>query len=358
MIFTIASAALKDAAKCVTKACAESASAPILAGVKLTATDGEVAMRATNSVRSVRRVVAAQVEEQGEAVVSGRTLLSMAKVLPDAAVRLETDGPVVLMTCDKVRNRLGTLDPADFPEFPDVDAAQSVTLREELLADLAGRVCPAASTDASRPILQGVHLTVGEGALRMVATDSYRFHVAESAADGELDAIVPASAMRDALATMRGDVTISRSENQVRFESGDTTVVTRVIEGAFPDIKRLLPGSFATTLRFDRDEFSMALRRAGVTATGNPTVSVGIDPLEMFVQLTCRNERQDESKDAFVGEVDGDAVLTAFNVRFLADVLGGCGPEATMQIVGAQQPSVFRSYGDVSFLAILMPVRV
>jgi DNA polymerase-3 subunit beta len=121
------------------------------------------------------------VDEQGATVISGKILSSIVKNLPDTAVHCEmADSARVLeLRCGKSRYRLNTLSASDFPEFPTIELTRSIELPSELLSDMVDRVYRVTSRDSSRPILQGVRLSVEENTIRLVATDSYRLAVCD-----------------------------------------------------------------------------------------------------------------------------------------------------------------------------------
>lgn len=358
MKFTISSHALSESAKCVIKACAFNANNPILSGVKLETRDGMLVMTATNGSESVRRIDHAYVEEEGQTVISGRMLLSIAKGLPDASVSFEDDGPVMTMSCKKAKYRLNTMDPSEFPEFPVVEDSQSIELSATLFATIVDKVSKCASKDTSRPVLGGVRVTASDGNLVLCATDSYRFATANTASDGEFDAIIPANALRDAIGMVSDTVNIYGSDRQACITSGSTTYVTRLLEGNFPDTSKIMPNAFSTLMTFEPEEFFDAVRRVEVTAKDSQSVKVSMSMTDMFVQLQSSSPTEGESTDVFAGSVEGNDVTIAFNVNFIKDAIAGCDGESTLELNGPLQPAVFRSHGDIEYMMLLMPVRM
>lgn len=358
MKFTISSHALLESVKCVTKACVDNATNLMFTGVKIDACDGTLTMVATNGTESVRRVNQAMTEEDGSAVMSGKTLMSVARSLPDAAVTFEGDGNVVKISCMKAKYRLNTLDVMDFPEFPDIDESQSVTIPASVMTAMTDKTCRCASKDASRPVLGGVKVTVGDGRIVMSATDSYRLVTVDAAADGEFEAIIPADALRDAVGMAQDEVTIACDERQVRMSSGGTTYITRVISGNFPDVTKFIPSGHETTLTFEPQDFADALKRVEAMAKDNPSVRVSMSAEEMFVQLQSMSPTQGESTDVFAGTVEGKDQVIALNINFLKDAIAGCDGETSMELMGSMQPAIFRHYGDMNYVALLMPVRL
>lgn len=359
MKFTISSTALNNAVKAASGACASNAAVPVLSGLLIHAGDGMLSVQSTDGTSSIRYSTQANVEEPGDTVLSGKVLKDIARGLPDAAVTMSLDGNQATLECGKAKYRLNTMDPSEFPAFPDVDADQSITVQTLVLQALADRACRVASKDQSRPILMGVMLKSVGGTMQMVATDSYRMVVTDTKVEGtDFECIIPATALKDALGMAGDEVAVSANDRQVVISSGRATYVTRRIEGQFPNYRQLMPSSCSTTMRFDADEFSDALKRVSVTAKEVPTVRVTVDPGSMFTQLLCQSPSEGESTDIIAGEVEGDSITIALNWHYLADALASCDGESVMELINPVQPAVIKNYGVVNTYSLLMPVRM
>ena len=354
MIFTMNSGVLADAAKMALKVTGQAM--PITQGVRITA-DTDVEFLTTNTTEWVSVERHAAVEEPGQTVVSCKTLANIAKNLPDKPVSVETDGTMLVLKCGRSTYRLNTLDPKDFPTVPEMDDEQSVTISHDALSDMCAIACQAAGKDASRPILTGVHIVVSDDKVRAEATDSYRLVSVEMQGQGSFDAVIPAQSLRYAVGMMSGDIAIHTDSMRVCISSNNVTYVTRCLEGAFPNVKGLMPTNHATELRFVPEDVSEALSRVMTMASENPAVRFDIDPSQMFVQLSCQSQTSGEAKDIVTGDVEGDAVSIAFNVHYIKAAVDAMGDEAVMELNGPAQPGLLKSYGDMNVIYIVMPVR-
>lgn len=360
MRFTVSTSALARAVAVVSKGISSSAEEPLLGGILISAEDGSIEMQSTNINVSIRHVMPSNVEEGGRAVVSGRILSGVVKNLPDAVAEFSLDGDVMVVSCEKSVFRLRTLDPAAFPEFPHVDADQSVELPSALLATMADKVHKVTGRDNSRPILAGILLTVADGALRLVATDSYRLAVCETQVGTDLsfEAIVPGAALHQALGlqTMTETVSIGASANQIALTFGSTTYVTRRIEGSFPSYRQLLPTSHSVSVALDAEDTAQALRRAGVVAAGNP--SVRMDVAADTMTLSASSPSQGESIEAVRASVDGGPMSIGLNYHYMLDGIEAMSGEVFLEMESAMKPAVFKSHDDISYTYLLMPVRL
>lgn len=367
MKFSVSQSALDVALSVVAKGMATASTIPILSGVYLKAADGVLELQTTDLTISIRHKIAANVEEPGEAVVSGKMLTNIVKTLPDAAVTFETEMHGVQITCDKSKFRLTALEPADFPEFPEFALSQSVELPSDVLTSMVNKVYRVTSKDAARPILHGVQLTVENNTIRLVATDSYRLavcdtHVETAGVENPFTAIVAGSTFHDVLAlpSMTDTVLIGTTDNQVVFVFGNTTFISRRIEGNFPNYRQLLTGSCSTTVKIPTSTFAAALKRVSVIATSNPSVKFDVDVDAGLMTLGASAPDQGESSETITVDAEGNAVQIALNHRYVSDCVNAASDSdvLTLELEGSMRPGIFKSFGTINYLYLLMPVRL
>ncbi len=367
MKFTVSQSSLADAIATVQKGIATSSTLPILAGVLIRATDGVLEFQTSNYTTSIRHRIAAHVEEPGAAVIPCKMLSNLIKTLPDAAVAFETVERQIAITCQKSHVRLNTLDPADFPEFPAYAIEASVELPMNVLAEMTSRVWRVTSTDKARPILGGVHMTVENNTLRLVATDSFRLAVCDtqvetSSLEGSFEINIPADAMNDALSIMRDEpsILVGATDTQVVFEAGNTCYVSRRLEGTYPNYKQLIPTSCVTSVKIDVESFNAALKRVAVIASNNPAVKIEIDTEAGTLSLSSISGDQDLAQETVDVEAEGESGTIAFNYHYIFGCLNVLNreKEITLELKSYQAPGVFKSYDKINYLYLVMPVRI
>ena len=204
MKFSVSQSFLERALSIVAKGMASNSTLPILSGIYISATAGVIELQSTDLTISVRHKLAANVEEGGQTVVSGRVLQNVVKTLADAVVNFEGGERVLTITCAKSTFRLNTIDAQDFPEFPSYSLERSIELPSVLLAQMVDKVYKVTSKDSSRPILSGVLLSVEQNTVRLVATDAYRLavcdsHTQTSSADEAFTTIVSGTTLHDVM---------------------------------------------------------------------------------------------------------------------------------------------------------------
>lgn len=366
MKFTVSQSSLMKALTVVSKGMGANSTLPILSGIYVRAAEGTLEFQTNNLTISIRHLIPANVEEPGEAVVSGKVLTSIVKNLSDAAVTFEGADRTLQISCEKSTFRLNTLNPADWAGFPEVQPERSIELPSELLSKMVDKVYRVTSKETSRPILQGILLTVEDNTIRLVATDSFRLAVCDSsveAAAGEaFRAIVPGTVFHDVLTmpSMTDEVSIGTTESQIVFSFGNTTFVSRRIEGNFPDYKQLLPPTCATAVELDVAEFSAALKRVSVIALQNASVRFDIDADAGLMRLSARSPEQGESSETVACGVEGQSLSIALNYHYVFDCVNAVSESKAMrlELQGSVQPGIFKCNGKVNYLYLLMPVRL
>lgn len=369
MKFTVSQSSLAKALLVVAKGMATNSTLPYLSGIYIKAGEGTLEFQTANLTISIRHRIAANVEEPGETVVSGKILTGIVKTLPDAAVSfsMEPGMRVMEVSCQKSRFRLNTLNASDFPEFPTYALERTIELPSALLSEMVDKVYKVTSRDTSRPILQGVLLSVEENTIRLVATDSYRLAVCDSnvetsSTDEAFVTIVPGATFHDVLASpsMTEQILVGTTDSQVVFVFGNTTYVSRKIEGNFPNYRQLLPSSCATSVKLDATQFGSALKRVSVIASSNPSVRLDVDADGRLVSLSASSPDQGESSEIIDADVEGSTMAIALNFHYVLDCVNAVdnSDDLTLEMQGPMQPAIFKSYGKINYLYLLMPVRM
>lgn len=298
----------------------------------------------------------------GVVVAPAKLLADIVRALSPGAVDLVAEGDEIQITAGRSEFSMRTIPSEDFPrlQVPDGD---EVTLDANALSAALKQVVKAASGDDSRPILTGVLLAAeGEG-LRLVSTDSYRLAVRDlpgtSVLSGDQSVLVPSRALAELNRVFGENETVSLrlGERDASFEVGGTQVVTRLIEGEFPNYRGLIPETYPNELTVNRLELLDAVRRVRLMAQEATPIrlSMSSDGLEL-VAVTQDVGQAQESLDA---SYSGTDLTVAFNPEYLIDGIEVTpGEEIALQTVDPLKPAVMRGGDSADFLYLLMPVRV
>jgi DNA polymerase-3 subunit beta len=347
----------------VARAVSTRTSVQVLLGVLLRAEAGQLHLAATDMELSLRVSLEAEVEDEGTAVVPGRLLVELARLLPGGEVSIEHRGDegVVRIDCGSASYRLHGYAVEDFPRLPEVEALQFFAVERAALLDTVARVSRSASRDESRPVLTGVLVRFEAGKLVMAATDSYRLSVKETAIGGDapqFEAIIPARALGELSRLAQGADTVQLGvqENQVVFVVDDTTLTTRRIDGQFPNYKQLLPESFEYELAMPRGELLDVVRRTSVMAQRNAPLRLRFAEGELTV--SAQTQDVGESHESMPAPFEGDPFEIGFNPEFLRDGIESLSAdEVTLKLISPLRPAVLVGTDDDPTY-LIMPIRL
>lgn len=365
MKISIARGELLDALSTVSRGLSSRTTLPILSGIHVSSTQDTVVFQATDLEVSIRTSCQAKIDEKGQTVLPGKLLTDIVRSLPEAAITIETGSTgSAKITCGQSAFTMKTLSPDDYPKFPEVSAEETVSLPTEQFSHVVHQVSRSVSRDETRPILTGILVVVEDGTLRMVATDSYRLCVKEaevSGISGGIELVVPGKAMED-VAKLIGSteaVSLGVSENQVIFTFGDTTFISRRIEGSFPNYRQLLPKEHSTRVVIDRVELLEAIKRVSLMAQHNSPIRLAVNTNEHTLRLSATSQDVGEAHEDLQANPEGEDVEIAFSHAYLLDgVAVAQGDTIALEISSPLKPGVIKSTEGKDFTYLLMPVRI
>ena len=339
-----------------------------LSGVKIDAEgDGPVRLLATDMDVGVSVPLGADVASPGSAVLRARLLLDVVRALPASELTLELRAAQsdVELVCGSATFHLRLLRSEDFPTLPSPSSENRITLPGDAFVQTVPRVARAASHDETRPVLTGILMSASAQSLRMVATDSYRLSVKETALDDELDgtleANVPARALselvRIAQAAASETVAVSVGQNQAVFEVGDVILSTRLIDGQFPNYRQLLPESVEHELRVATAELTDVVRRISLLALKNQPLRLAFT--EGALALSAQTPDVGEASESIPVPCHGDTFEIGFNPEFLRDGLESVeSDELVLKLISPLRPGLIESPEPGEFVYLLMPIRL
>ncbi|HEU0019631.1 MAG TPA: DNA polymerase III subunit beta [Thermoleophilaceae bacterium] len=338
-----------------------------LSGVLLSVDGGTAELQATDTELGIRANVDATVERDGSVVVPGRLLLDVARSLPADSVSLEyrASEQDVEVKSGSATFHLRTLPLDDFPKLPAPGAEATVTVPAAAFIETVDRVARSASRDETRPHLTGVLVTATGNTLRMVATDSYRLSVKETALEqqlgGELEVNVPARTLQElsriAASIEAAEITVTALENQVVFSVGDVVLSSRLVEGRFPNYQQLLPEAYEHELRVDRGELLEVVRRVSLLAQKNAPLRLAFADGQL--EVSAQTPDIGEASESLPVPFKGEALAIGFNPEFFRDGLDSAETdEIVLKLISPLRPGLIQSGADGGFIYLVMPIRL
>jgi DNA polymerase III subunit beta len=342
---------------------------PILSNILLEATKDGIRLSGTDLDIAVSTTVSASVDQEGAMTLPARKLVEIVRELPSAAIRLTASGEQrVSIECGRSRFRLLGLPREEFPAFPSVKFDGGWRTSSGDLQKLIAHVAFAASTEESRPILNGVLWELRPDRMRMVATNGHRLArmdvpTASAGGTAQADLIVPPKALEQIRRLFGADeeVEIARSENHLGFRSATTQVFTRLIEGPYPNYEQVIPRENDKSATADKAAFASALRRMSIVAS-DQTHRIRMAFANGSCKLSVQTPDLGEAQEEITVSYEGDPLEIGFNASYLLEILKYIptdevrltfkAPEraATCEPVGWDDPS--------SYLTLVMPLRL
>ncbi len=337
---------------------------PILANVLLETTEHELTLTATDLDVGIQcRFPLVPPVERGAVALPARKLTTIIRELPDDTVVLEAKkNHTATVNCGSSHFRIPGLPAEDFPVLPPPEVVGGITLPQGALKALITQTAYAMSMEETRFILNGALLVTQKKALVLVATDGRRLAVAESpfSGDAALQAVVPAKTIRELGRLLHDedaeDVTIAPlKDNQLTFRFGSVTIVTRLIEGQFPQYDKVIPSASKHGVTCDRQILMNAIRRASLMTTA-ASQAVVFELSAGTLVVSKESPELGSAREEVAVAYAGEPMTIAFNPEFWLDVLKVLPTsEVTIELSGAEKPAAIRQPG---FLYIVLPMKV
>ncbi len=339
---------------------------PILSNVLLLAHGSGVDFVATDLEVQITAKAALEGGAEGAVTVGARKLQDILRSLPeDAEVALEAKDNRMVVRAGKSRFNLQTLAAADFPRMVESrDVARTLTLPQKALKNALRLVQFAMAVQDIRYYLNGVLFSVDRNTLRVVATDGHRLSFAAERLEGEhenVEAILPRKTVLE-LIKLLGDsdepVTLSIGSNQVRFSFGGIEIVSKIVEGKFPDYAKVIPTTHRNVVTLDRVALAQSLNRAAILSN-EKIRGVRLVFTKNSLSIICTNNEQEEAEEGLTLEYDGDPIDIGFNISYLLDVLNHVDTETVTITMGDSNSSALVQVpGNDDFKYVVMPMRI
>ncbi len=373
MKFSVERDVLNDAVAWTARAVPHRPPVPVLAGVLIEADGaGTVKLSSFDYEVSARGEFAADVEDGGAVLVSGRLLREISNALPHKLVKFELEGSKVSVTCGASRFSLATMPVDQYPALPSMPDSSGTVDGGELLS-AAQQVQSAASRDETLPILTGVRMEIEGERISLLATDRYRLALRElswkpGTPDISAIALVRAKTLTDtAKALGSGEVQLALSSGQgvdlIGFSAGGLVTTSLLMDGEYPQVRRLFPDTSAITAVVSTTELIEATRRVALVAERNAAVRLAFSEGEVVLDAGHSDDAQ--ASEAIEATVEGGDITVAFNPGFLLDGLSALGaPYVRLGFTQDTKPVDFvgldKPGGTIAseFRYLLVPIRI
>jgi DNA polymerase III subunit beta len=349
---------------------------PVLANVLLATEEGKLKLVANNLEMAISSWIGADIADGGAVTLPARLLSDFVTSLGggDVQMALKPGTKTMNLKCGRYEANVNGMDAADFPAVPSVDEGTRCRISAKTLRTAISQVAFAAATDETRPVLSGVLLTIEAEELTMAAADGFRLAVRtapllEGLAE-KLSVIVPARALIELSRILPDsedpvEIGATPNQNQVMFQYPGLMLVSRLIEGQFPDYQRIIPQQYQTRIVLPVSDFLQATKTASVFSRDNSNIvrisatPSGDELAPGRVDVLASSAEMGDNAGQLDGSVEGDETQIAFNVRYLRDALEAVNSgEVALEITGPTSPGLLKPVAGAGHLHVIMPMHV
>jgi DNA polymerase III subunit beta len=335
---------------------------PILSNVLIKTIDNRVCIAATNLNIAITHYIGSKVSDEGSITVPARLMQDFVASLPPGVIDIRVDDTKLKIKAEHYNSTINGTLADDYPVMPQINNGTSWKISAPILKKSLQQVVLAASNDDARPVLTGIYFHTHQGKLFIAATDSYRLAEKEVInLKQEVNLLIPASAMNDLLRII-GDqdeeVKITHDDQQVLFTVGDIELVTRLIDGRYPDYRKLIPANFTTSAKLPKSELLNITKVSSLFARESAgSVTLELDEDEKQISIRSIASQLGENTATASAEISGNASIT-LNSRYILDALNAVDDsEVSIYFNGKLEPFVIKGVSEKDYLHLIMPLK-
>ncbi|HAR63467.1 MAG: DNA polymerase III subunit beta [Candidatus Margulisiibacteriota bacterium] len=363
---------LAKAVQIVEKAVGTKSTLPIIGNILIETTVNGIKLASNNLEIGIEVIIPATILSAGKILAPAKTLGSIVSKLPDAEVNIEIfDNQVIKINCGQSKFNIHGLAADEFLMLNKVTDGENITINAMHFKEMIRQVIFSVSLDESKHILNGVYFQFGynpeqKEKFRMVSTDGYRLALKEGeieqAVTNPINFVIPTKALNEVASIIQtneeDNMVLNFSSDQVAFTYKNNYLVTRIIQGQFPDFNQVIPKSSLTKLLINRKNFLEAAERCSIIASSSANI-IKLELSNNKLLITARTPDVGEFSELIDVDMSGDSeTQISFNVRLLIDVLKIVSDEkVSLNFSGTLNPGVIKPEGKESYLYVIMPIR-
>jgi DNA polymerase III subunit beta len=340
---------------------------PILNNVLIKAENGSLELSTTNLEVGVKCLVRGKIESEGSFTVQARLLSDYVNLLPSEPVSLELNDAELEVKCESYKTKVKGMSSEDFPLIASVDAKQSIQMPVPDFKEALSQVIFSVAMDETRPEISGVFFQLSKDGLTLASTDSFRLAEKILPLKHELEDesfIVPYRTLQELnrILSDAGEeepLTIRWTENQVSFEFDGIELISRLIEGQYPDYRQIVPTNFKTEFVVDAKELVQLVKSASLFCrAGINDVHFIANADSSTLEIKAANSQLGENKGSIGAEITGDTNEIVFNYRYILDGLANMKEKKVrLKLIDKHNPGLFLPEGQTGYTYIIMPIK-
>ncbi|MFA5005367.1 MAG: DNA polymerase III subunit beta [Candidatus Omnitrophota bacterium] len=362
MRFKVEKEALINAIQTVQNVVTNRPTLPILSNILIETQPGNIRLTATDLDIGISCVLPVEIIEQGAITVPAKRFGDIVKEFPSENLNVTTKkNNLVIIDSDVCQFKIMGMAKEEFPKLPEFKDKKAIKIEQQKLKQMLGLTSFAVSFDETRYILNGILFKIGKNNMTLVATDGKRLAIAErkllSEVDVDLSVIVPTKTVHELNRNLKdgGELLLLVGNNQLLFDLGEVVILSRLIEGEFPDYKQVIPAHSENTMKVERNQLLLAVRRAALLSTPDYQ-AVKLEVFKNKLVISKSTPDVGESREELNVEYQGKELVIGFNPGYLGDVLKNLDEQVVaIELSDSEKPGVIRSSG---YVYIILPMRL
>lgn len=347
-------------------------SLPILDNVLISAEDNFLSLSSTDLETAIKLWILTKIIKKGKVVVPVKFLSSFISLLPNEKIILEEKKQGLYIECKSFKNQIQGFNPEEFPLIPEFENSEYLEIDNKKLCQGLSQVVDVASPSQSRPEISGIYFIFSKNSIKIAATDSFRLAeknvILEKPVKKDISFILPQKPAREIMNILEekeGKLKIYFLPNQTMFEFGmqevahpQIQIISRLIEGEYPNYEEIIPKKFKTHIILKRDEFLSQVKAASLFSGKINEIKIKADPQSKEVQISAQDPDIGQSQSSIPAKIEGELIEASFNYKFLADgLLNIKSSEVIFDLSKEEGPCVLKPVGDASYIYVVMPIK-
>ena len=363
---------LKQALNITEKIIGRNLTLPILNNILLVIENNKLKISSTNLEVGINCWVVGKIQKKGSVTVPARLISDFVNNLPNKRIELRVKpGNQLELKCEKFKANLKGLSADDFPIIPKIKDNSLAKVKGDVFKNALAQVVDMASVSESRPEISGVYMYFNKNSIRLAATDSFRLAEknleinSNSSKDnklGDQSVIVPQRTVQELIRILgekEVSVDIILSGNQILFDLGYSQVISRLIEGQYPDYQQIIPDKTATQIVVNRGELINNIKIASLFSGKINDIKFLVSPKKSLIEISSKDADIGENKSKIEGKIEGKETAIIFNYRYLLDGLNNIlSDKIVIGLNDDSKPVVIRPVGDPSYAYVVMPIKI
>ena len=353
----------------VVKGVASKTTMPILEGILIQTNDNEIKLTTYDLEIGIEYIMECEVQEQGSTVVNAIMFSEIIRKLPDTEIYISLNNNNLLeIECEGSLYKLATMNPDEFPELPKIEVENSIEIEQNMLKNMIRRTIFAVSTEETRPIFTGCLFEIENNKLNVVAVDGFRLALRSiylNKQTNDFSAVIPGKTLNEVnkiISDSFEPVKIGVAKNQALFEMDNCKVVTRILDGEFLNYKNVIPDTWETRMRVERNSLLNSFERISLISSSTVEkekkypVKVSVDIGK--VTISCTNQTGDAKEELFVS-TEGKNLEAGFNPKYFLDSLKAIDDEEVYVEFGSNiSPCLIKSIDNNDYTYMILPIRL